>query len=69
MRVIVRELKKSDTSISGEPGTAEGLDDGIAVRCGDGTVVLTRVQPAGKREMESAEFVRGYGATLRFGIE
>ena len=69
MRVIVRELKKLDTAITGEPGMAEGLEEGIAIRCGDGAVLLTRVQPAGKREMDSAEFVRGYGATLRFGDE
>ena len=69
MRVIVRELIKHDAVVEGELGNAKGFDEGIAVRCGEGSVLLTRIQPAGKREMESAEFVRGYGATLQFGNE
>lgn len=32
---------------------------GIEVRTGDGSVVLTQVQPAGKKAMEAAEFIRG----------
>lgn len=66
MRVIVREVETAD-SFGAEPGTGQGTDDGIVVQCGDGALVIKRVQPAGKREMESAEFVRGYGAMLRFG--
>jgi methionyl-tRNA formyltransferase len=32
---------------------------GIEVKTGDGSVLLTRVQPAGKKAMEATEFIRG----------
>ncbi|MGG2993408.1 methionyl-tRNA formyltransferase [Paenibacillus macerans] len=48
-------------SASGQaPGTVLDLSaHGIEVKTGDGSVLLTRVQPAGKKAMEAAEFVRG----------
>jgi len=33
---------------------------GIRVRCGEGELLLTRVQPAGRKALDVAEFVRGY---------
>lgn len=39
----------------------------IVVRCGDGAIAIDRIQPAGKREMEAEEFMRGYGEQLSFG--
>lgn len=49
------------TNGSGQaPGTVVSLSsDGIEVQTGDGTVLLTRVQPAGKKAMEASEFIRG----------
>jgi methionyl-tRNA formyltransferase len=42
------------------PGTVVALDSqGVHVRTGDGVLVLTEVQPAGKKRMDAAEFVRG----------
>lgn len=42
------------------PGTVLNVSaNGIEVKTGDGSVVLTRVQPAGKKAMEASEFVRG----------
>ncbi|MNP56665.1 Methionyl-tRNA formyltransferase [compost metagenome] len=42
------------------PGTVLHLSgDGIEVKTGDGSVLLTRVQPAGKKAMEASEFIRG----------
>jgi len=42
------------------PGTVLELSaQGIEVKTGDGSVWLTRVQPAGKKAMEVAEFIRG----------
>ena len=34
-------------------------DDGVRVRCGEGDLCLTRVQPPGKRAMDIAAFLRG----------
>lgn len=42
------------------PGTVLSLSpQGIEVKTGDGSVCLTRVQPAGKKAMEAEEFIRG----------
>jgi methionyl-tRNA formyltransferase len=37
-----------------------GLDRGLAVVASDGVMVLDSVQPAGKKSMSGAEFMRGY---------
>ena len=43
-----------------EPGTVVGLEPGgILVRAGEGCLLLTRVQPEGKRPMSAADFARG----------
>ncbi|REJ93464.1 MAG: methionyl-tRNA formyltransferase [Planctomycetota bacterium] len=43
-----------------EPGDAIGLDEArLIVRTGDGFVEITRIQPAGKRAMSAADFLRG----------
>jgi methionyl-tRNA formyltransferase len=42
------------------PGTVVNTDDGvIEVAVKDGTIQLTEVQPAGKRKMTAADFIRG----------
>lgn len=42
------------------PGTVVALDSlGVHVRTGDGVIILSEVQPAGKKRMDAAEFVRG----------
>lgn len=44
----------------GEPGTVLGLNsDSIEVKTGDGSLLLTEVQPAGKKAMPVRDFVRG----------
>lgn len=44
-----------------QPGTIDGLmPAGPVVVCREGTVLLTEVQPAGKKAMTGAEFIRGY---------
>jgi methionyl-tRNA formyltransferase len=48
---------------AGEPGEVLAIDDerGIEVATSGGSVWLVRVKPSGKREMDAASFVRGYG--------
>ncbi|CAM2820681.1 methionyl-tRNA formyltransferase [Paenibacillus sediminis] len=42
------------------PGTVLSLtDQGIEVKSGDGSVWLTKVQPAGKKVMDAEQFIRG----------
>ena len=66
MRVIVKEVAIHEGDAEGSPGDARG-GSVIVVRCGEGAIEIPKIQPAGKREMESMEFVRGYGTTLKFG--
>lgn len=43
-----------------KPGTVLRADaDGIAVQTGDGVLILTTIQPAGKKAMEVEQFLRG----------
>jgi len=49
-----------DTEVRESPGTVLRVDEeGIAVATGKGTLLLTEVQPAGKKRMSVEEFVRG----------
>jgi methionyl-tRNA formyltransferase len=48
------------------PGAAVGevvsvSDHGVRVSCGEGELVLTRVQPLGRKAQDIADFLRGYG--------
>jgi len=50
----------------GEPGLVLAVDEerGLEVAAAGGSVWLVRVKPAGKREMDAASFVRGYGLVV-----
>jgi methionyl-tRNA formyltransferase len=55
-----REAKDGIVSPS-SPGTILSASDaGIQIACREGSVLLTRIKPAGKREMTAAEFLRGH---------
>lgn len=46
---------------SGPSGTAKTDADSFTVACGTGALVITQIQPEGKRPMSVAEFLRGAG--------
>jgi methionyl-tRNA formyltransferase len=49
-----------------QPGHIVGADnDTLSVACGQGTLAIEKIQPAGKRAMTAGEFLRGH--TLRPG--
>lgn len=58
-------IKVSDTRISeelydGEIGKIVSFfDDGFGVRCADGVIVITRLKPAGKKEMSCRDYING----------
>ncbi len=58
------ELKLHTTRVAdcaGEPGTVLALDaDGPRVACGEGAVVLTRIQRPGRKAVSGADFLRGH---------
>lgn len=49
-----------------EPGCIAALDP-LTVQTGAGQLVLTQLQPPGKRPMDAAAFLRGAGRSLRIG--
>lgn len=67
-QVTVGEMPQTDAL----PGTVVDVsDDAIAVATAEGVIVLTNVQPSGKRMLTAAEFLRGYRVQVgeRFGAE
>lgn len=58
-------------NLQGEPGTIYQLDgQGIKVVTGDGSgLVLTEIQPAGKKKMDAADFLRGTGNSWTIGLK
>lgn len=44
---------------AGAPGTVLSTDKGIEIACGEGSVVITQLQPEGKGKMDYASFLRG----------
>ncbi len=61
LRVLGAEVReRAPDRWDGEPGMVVGLEPaGIVVRAGEGCLLLTRVQPEGKRPMSAADFARG----------
>ena len=53
----VKVLRSTRANGSGAPGTV--LDDELTIACSDGAVRLTRLQRAGGKAMDAAEFQRG----------
>jgi methionyl-tRNA formyltransferase len=50
---------------SGEPGEVLAIDDGgMTVACGNGAIRIANVQPAGKRRLAPAEWLRGRGIAI-----
>ncbi len=42
-------------------------DQGIEVACGEGSLLITEVQPEGKNRMSAKDFLNGMGRTLKVG--
>jgi methionyl-tRNA formyltransferase len=63
--------KSADTHLDFEAGTIYHLDgQEIGVTAGDGTgLLLTSVQPAGKKKMDAASFLRGAGSHWSIGMK
>lgn len=63
--------KTKDVHPDKEPGTIYRLDEaGIGVICGDGKgVLLTEIQPEGKKKMNAQDFLRGAGSSWSIGMK
>lgn len=60
LKVWRSEVPSNVMGGSGAPGTVVGLvDNGIVVQTGDGQLMLTEIQPAGKKAMAAKQFLLG----------
>ena len=60
LRLIVHRTTLDDAVADAAPGTLVDVGANLAVATGEGTLVLEEIQPAGKRALSAAEFLRGY---------
>lgn len=62
-------LRATATILRHEPGSVFSRDGAVLVGAGEGSVELCDLQPAGKRAMQAAEFMRGHVDLIgsRFG--
>ena len=61
LRLILGPVAVVESSAAVPPGTVlEAAGDRLLIAAGRGAVRLRSVQPAGKRPLEIAEFLRGY---------
>lgn len=58
LEIIIIEANEVDDS--GEPGQFKVTNDSLLVFAGKGALNIKRLQPAGKKEMDISEFLRGY---------
>ena len=60
IRLAIKQIAPTDLPI-GDHGPGEVVHgDGFLVSTGDGVIEIKRLQPAGKREMDAIEFLRGH---------
>ena len=60
LRVILEQVTPAPTDLPQQPGSVSQTDrDELAVATGGGTVLIQRLQPAGRRSMQASEFLRG----------
>lgn len=57
---VFKAVKYSDNTGNKSAGTVIPNKEGVEVACGDGTILITELQPSGKRRMAAADFLRGH---------
>lgn len=63
--IKIHALTLTDTLPNREPGTVTLESNGAVLHLADGTVLLDRVQPAGKAAMDAKSWLRGRGGEVR----
>ncbi|WP_119697886.1 methionyl-tRNA formyltransferase [Microbacterium halotolerans] len=66
-RFKIHEASPADDAPELAPGELAAAADGVFAGTGDGAVLLTRVQPAGKGAMNAADWFRGQRGDVRLG--
>lgn len=62
---ILKAIISTDDISGATPGEIRILDGRMLAKCGQGTIEILSLKPAGKKEMEASAFLRGY-SPLRF---
>lgn len=58
VKICETRIGKSD--VKGEIGEIVNIyNDGIGVRCQDGEIIITKLKPAGKKEMQARDYLNG----------
>lgn len=58
--IKICETRIGSSSVKGEIGEIINIyNDGIGVRCQDGEIIITKLKPAGKREMQVRDYLNG----------
>lgn len=67
----IYQAEVSQETTAADPGTIIALaKDGIGIACGAGTILkVTRLQPAGKGQLSTTEFLNGVGRELTIGSQ
>lgn len=61
LKIFGCEVDPPPLSMGNEPGeVAEVRKDGILIRCGSGYLLVTRLQPEGKKQLDAWSFAQGY---------
>lgn len=61
LRLILDRVQLADADVgTAAPGTVVATDQRLVVATGSGCLSLEQIQPAGKRVMSAADFLRGY---------
>jgi len=60
LRLILEEVAPLPPGEAASPGSILTTDKELIVACGEGRLAIPRLQPAGKRVLSTAEFLRGY---------
>ena len=61
LKIWGTEIGKNDKNIELKPGEiVEVTSEDIVVGTGEGQIIITELQPAGKKKMETAAFLRGH---------
>lgn len=48
-----------EKEVPGSPGEIVGVSDGLQIRCGQGVLKISRLQLAGAKKLDAADFIRG----------
>jgi methionyl-tRNA formyltransferase len=60
LRIILHEVAATEEETSAQAGVVVAADDRLRIATGGGGLQLCRLQPAGKRVLTAAQFLRGY---------